>query len=206
MVFCIAGLIDDDSQNQLRKVVYLINQKYDVGIIASLLPQHVSLKISFQTSYSDLIDKYFDEFASRFSPFEITGTNFELVKIQEKDKESGLIWYGVEENTVLRKMHTTLNDDLLQRFQIKNAEYDGDRFHFHSTLVYGNKAFSDYAEIFESAKKMLPKMNSRIEKVGLFCCHENEIVPGKFYAYKIRDLGSIDSDRPDVQKRVSSSV
>jgi 2'-5' RNA ligase len=188
MFFCIAGLIDDASQNKLRKFVGSICQKYNTGVIASLLPQHVSLKIAFYSSGFEMIEKYFDELASRISPFEINGDNVQLIKIQEKDQESGLIWYAIEEENILRGLHNTLNHELMQKFHIPMAEYDGDNFHFHSTLIYGNKSFGDYATIFADVENMLPKMRMKIEKIGLFCCHENQIVAGKFYTYRIRNL------------------
>jgi len=105
MYFCIAGILDDVSQNEIRKKALRILRQYDLGVTALLLPQHVSLKISFSADRVDNLVDYFGELCLNYSPVHIDFHNLELIAIDDFGATSGLLWYNAKENGTLRKIH-----------------------------------------------------------------------------------------------------
>ncbi len=185
MYFCIAGLLDDVSQNDIRKKALRILRQYGLGVTALLLPQHVSLKISFATDRVDDLVDYFGELCLKYRAVRVDFQNLEVVAIEELGEKSGLLWYTVRENTDLRKIHNQLNNDLPPLLGIVNSSIDGNAFRFHSTITYGQKTYEEYQEIHKAIASEFEEVSTRIDKLAIFCCVENAIVAGKFFTYKI---------------------
>jgi hypothetical protein len=188
MYFCIAGLLDDASQNEIRKKALRILRQYGLGVTALLLPQHVSLKISFATDRVDDLVDYFGELCLKQRPIQVDFQNLEVVAIEDLGTKSGLLWYNARETTHLRKIHTQLNNDLPPLLGIVNSSIDGDGFRFHSTIAYGQKTYEEYRKIHAAIAGEFNEVSARIDRLAIFCCVEDVIVAGKFFTYKIGHL------------------
>ncbi|MBN1412118.1 MAG: hypothetical protein JW969_14840 [Spirochaetales bacterium] len=188
MYFGIAGLIDDETQNKIRKQILQINNTYNTGVLSLLLPQHVSLKIAFKTDEVEKLENYFNALFENTRIIEIELENIEVIDIQDGGNKSGLIWYSVKENDVLRSIHNKLNVDLPDVLGIENSLIDGDNFRFHTTLFYGNKTLEEYNNIHINVKEKFGKRKAWIDRIALFCCTEDTIKAGSFFTYKIKNL------------------
>jgi len=188
MYFCIAGILENEAQNVIRERFLLINQKYDIGVTSVLLPQHISLKITFKTEEVELLKNYFDAFADSLKKIEIQFTHMELIKLTEGNSETGILWYRVMENKELRNIHNRLNDDLSQLLGITNSRFDGNQFMFHSTICYGKKTFDEYKVIHEKEKDSFKEYEAKLLEIGLFACHDDAGSAGTFYTYRLKNL------------------
>lgn len=188
MYFCIAGLLDDGSQNKIRKKAFEITRQYGLGITALLLPQHVSLKISFSTDRVDDLVDYFSKLCRKHRPVQVKFQSVEAVAIDELGARSGVLWYNAGKNSRLRKIHNQLNQDLPQLLGISNSSIDGDGFRFHSTIAYGQKTYQEYRKIHAAIACEFEEIRARIDKLAVFCCLEETIAAGKFFLYKIGRL------------------
>ncbi len=188
MYFCIAGLLDDVSQNEIRKKTLGILRQYGLGVIALLLPQHISLKISFSSNQIDDVLDYFNELCRKHRPVQVVFQNLEVIAMDERGAKSGILWYRARENDSLRKIHNQLNKDLPPLLGIINSGMDGDGFRFHSTIVYGQKTYEEYRKIHAAIAGEFEEMSAKIDKLAVFCCLEDSIVAGKFFTYKIGHL------------------
>ena len=130
MYFCITALLVDVSQNEIRKKTLGLLRQYGVGITALLLPQHISLKISFATDRVNDLLNYFDDLCLSHQPIKVTLQNLEVVAIDYLGAPTGLLWYNVSDNNRLGKIHSQLNADLPELLGINNSSIDGNRFRF----------------------------------------------------------------------------
>ena len=189
MYFCIAALLDDATQNEIRRQTLAILRKYGIGVTALLLPQHISLKISFATDQVDNLLAYFDELCLSHFPTYVTLQNLEAVAIHDLDAQTGLLWYNVREDARLRKIHNQLNTDLPELLGISNSSIDGDRFYFHSTIAYGNKSYEEYRQIHAAVAGEFESISARIDKLAIFCSVQETAVAGQFFTLKTGSLG-----------------
>ena len=189
MNICIALLTGNSVQNFARGLVVEINEKYHTGIIASLLPQHISLKTTFHAGHIEDIEKYFDLLAKETKPFPIKITGIDLIQIGNDAADSGIIWLDIEENLQLRGLHNKLNHDLASRFRILPSGPDGVQFHFYSTLLYGGPTFNEYRKIYDQVETKKFEMECKPTEIALFYSPGQAIIPGTFITYKILPLG-----------------
>ena len=189
MYFCIAALLDDITQNEIRKKTLPILGKYGIGVTALLLPQHISLKISFATDRVNDLLAYFDDLCLSHFPINVTFQNLEAVAIQDLDAPTGLLWYNVREDARLRKIHNQLNADLPELLEISNSSIDGDRFRFHSTIAYGGKPYEEYRQIHAAVAGEFEGISARIDKLAVFCSVQETAVAGQFFTLKTGNLG-----------------
>ena len=114
-----------DFEADIRSRCLELNQLVGLDTVAFLLPQHVSLKISFQSEIYDEILDYLEDFLSKQSPFSL--------RIQNPEQAGSILWMPVEENLRLRQLHEQLDAQLEQHFGIPQHRFDK-YFLFHSTL------------------------------------------------------------------------
>jgi uncharacterized protein YhfF len=189
MYFCIAALLDDITQNEIRKKTLAILGKYGIGVTALLLPQHISLKISFATDRADDLLAYFDDLCLSHFPINVTLQPLEAVAIQDRGAPTGLLWYNIREDVRLRKIHNQLNADLPELLGISNSTIDGDRFRFHSTIAYGGKPYEEYRQIHVAVAGEFESISARIDKLAVFCSVQETAVAGQFFTLKTGTLG-----------------
>ncbi len=114
-----------DFEADIRSRCLELNQMVGLDTVAFLLPQHVSLKISFQSEKYDEILDYLEGFLSKQSPFSF--------RIQNPEQAGSILWMPVEENLRLRQLHEQLDAQLEQHFGVPQHQFDK-YFLFHSTL------------------------------------------------------------------------
>jgi 2'-5' RNA ligase len=183
MICCIAALLDDETQNLIRRRVYDLNCLDDFGIAAALLPQHISLRTAFHVQNIAKIEEYFDSLYWD-SRIRIISNGVEIINEVVNDMRYDILWYTIREDDHLRGLHQRIADDLSNRLEIKKSAYDGDLFRFHAPILYTQKSIQ--SEILEKLNFL--DFETTIEKIALFVSHENPVMPGRFYVYKIRRL------------------
>lgn len=76
-----------------------------------------------------------EELAGSIQPFDVTLTELQAVPIFFDDVEYGILWIDVEETELLRELHNRLNHDTNLLFGDTRADFDGDAYHFHMTVM-----------------------------------------------------------------------
>jgi len=188
MFVCIAALLDDASQNIIRAKIGPMMGRYHLAATAVLLPQHVSLKISFRCPDLERLVHYFDRLCATVHTVEIELDKIEAIPIEDQGKPSGLVWYNVVENGPLRSLHNQLNADLPDLFGIKNSPIDGAGYRFHTTLAYGSRSFEDYQHILHQESQQFGPMMATLDRLAMFCSHEEQISAGTFYVHRTQQL------------------
>lgn len=106
---------------------HCLERNRDIGLdtVAFSLPQHVSLKISFQSERYDEILEDLTAYLSEQAPLSLY--------IQGAQQADSILWMPVKENDRLRRLHDELDARLESRFGVPQHEFDK-CFLFHSTL------------------------------------------------------------------------
>ncbi len=152
MYLWVGAIFDSKTENVIRNVANKLNENYCLSTVAFGLPQHISLKISFECYDYKKVIAFIKSQLCTISPFDVV--------IEDITKIDGsLIWLDIGENEVLRKMHNLLNDSLLNEFSIPLKSFDGDDFKFHSTLFFDKKVNPHHQLLINDFKKqlLLPK-------------------------------------------------
>lgn len=112
-------------EQEIRSHCLQQNQKIGLDTVAFSLPQHISLKISFETDRIEQIAADLAAFFSQQKPFS--------VQIRDASQMGNILWLTVEENSMLQQLHHDLDARLENRFGIGQHPFDR-AFQFHSTL------------------------------------------------------------------------
>lgn len=118
--------VSKNTENSIRKYCRFINKKIKANEHSFSLPQHISLKTSFNTDcYKEIIEILKKRFCdSSKLQLQITGV----------EQVPGVIWLNIQEKDCLRKYHNDILSILKDKYSIDKYGYDGDTFKFHSTL------------------------------------------------------------------------
>ena len=114
-----------DFENEVRTHCLALNEKIELDTTAFLLPQHISLKISFDTDRTDAVLEDLKTFVSEQNPF--------AVRLQSAQQMGNILWLPVADNDHLRHLHESLDARLESNFDIAQHKFDKE-FLFHSTL------------------------------------------------------------------------
>ena len=112
---------------EIRRKCIEYNRDLHLSELAFSLPQHMSLKISFEVedavleSVIDAVESYL----SQQRAFSISAPVPEMIP--------GILWLRFSENANLKRLHDELDILLSSRFGVSRHEYDR-CFKFHSTL------------------------------------------------------------------------
>lgn len=117
--------LPEEFETEIRSYCLEQNAQINLDTVAFLLPQHISLKISFQTDRTEEILEDLTQFLSTQIPFS--------VQIRGIERAGNILWMPIAENDSLQWLHQQLDARLEQRFQVPQHEFDR-RFLFHSTL------------------------------------------------------------------------
>ena len=112
-------------EQEIRTRCLALNEGLGLDTVAFLLPQHISLKISFQTDDPDAVLADLTAFLQDQEPFP--------VRIRNAEQAGNILWMPAVENATLRALHEQLDTRLQDRFGIPQHEFDK-WFLFHSTL------------------------------------------------------------------------
>ncbi|NEU04969.1 2'-5' RNA ligase family protein [Clostridium senegalense] len=125
-------------EKKVRDRCNIYNCNIGLDDVTFSLPQHISLKISFQCKeYLNAI-KIIENMLSGMGPLavDVIGIN----------RIPSIIWLTIKENEKLKSIHDDLDEALLYNLNIYQHEFDKD-FKFHSTL-YLDKNEEKLTEIF----------------------------------------------------------
>lgn len=143
------GLVfDRKSEKDIRNICRDINSDYGLSELSFKLPQHISLKTSFDTEKYIEVIKYVKEILNNQCAI-----NIKIKGITKID--NAVIWLNIVEDAELRKIHNLLNKKLQEKFNIPLNGFDGTNFCFHSTL------FQD-TSICEEHEMLVSKLNEKI--------------------------------------------
>lgn len=160
--------IDENSEKKIREYCRKINQEHKVNEQSFTLPQHISLKTSFDTdNYQEIIN----ELKRLFSDSKKMN-----LKVQDVEMVPGVIWLNIEEKKALRNYHNVILKFLKEKYSIDKTGFDGDSFKFHSTL------FQDVDN-----KEMVSKLFENIDKDVLI---DREIIADRLY-FGISEVGKV---------------
>jgi 2'-5' RNA ligase len=125
MYIWIGCKLPEDFEQQLRRHCLQLNEAIGLDTTAFSLPQHISLKISFQTEAAPEVLAHLAAFLAEQKPFPVC--------VAPAEQAGNILWLPVEENTQLQWLHRQLDQRLEQYFQIPQHTFDK-AFLFHSTL------------------------------------------------------------------------
>lgn len=112
-------------EQEIRTVCLGLNREVGLDTVAFELPQHISLKISFQTEDPEAVADFLAGYLAKQKPFS--------VRISRAEQNGTILWLPAEENDTLRQLHAQLDALLEDRFGIPQHPFDK-CFLFHSTL------------------------------------------------------------------------
>lgn len=117
--------LPESFEREIRSICLEQNQALGLDTVAFSLPQHVSLKISFQSEeYAQILD-FLEAFLKEQAPFSL--------QILAAQQEGNILWLPVAENEILSRLHDQLDALLEDHFGIPQHPFDK-TFLFHSTL------------------------------------------------------------------------
>ena len=187
MKSAIAILADYQVQNFVRKMVFELEQAYQVDFMASQLPAHISLKQPFSFESMDRLEGYFDSLAAQIAPFQI-----ELDELYFTNWEGyGILGINVKETETLRGLHNQLNRELSELFVDTSAPHDGAGYHFHMTIELGEvNDQNPYRNYFEGLESRVVNLAYQAKEIAMFYYPGNQ---QSFICYKVLPLTGISS-------------
>lgn len=120
------GIDCKDALKELKNKCLNYNGDLNISLDAFLLPDHVSLKISFEVDSN--YDKIKEEITSYFKsikPF--------YIKFKTIEKLENIIWIKCAPSKKLLKVHSDIDNLLESKFNISKNDLDN-HFIFHSTI------------------------------------------------------------------------
>jgi len=185
-----ALLANSDIHNTVRRLSWEMHLKYRVGTRHVSLPPHISLKQPFHVDDLPGLEEYMGDLAGSIQPFEVRLNDLQIVPVPyDKYTEYGILWINIEETGILRELHNRLNRELSQRFGETSADYDGDAYHFHMTVMMGGQ----FMEIYRKFKNEIPNSNINMtytaRELAMFVYDEPMGPHGEYLCYRILNLG-----------------
>ena len=117
--------LPEEFEREIRTLCLEKNRDLGLDEVAFSLPQHISLKISFETEHTEEILEYLPRLIAAVAPFR--------VEIQKIEQNGNILWMTVGEHETLRQLHEMLDEHLKTHFGIAQHFFDT-CFQFHSTL------------------------------------------------------------------------
>ncbi len=189
MKAAIALLADYATQNAARRLVFQMSQAAEFEFIGSLLPSHVSLKQSFVFEHMPRLEAWFDSFAARTIPFDVT-----LNSVYYTAWEGyGILGFEVVETPVLRNLHVQINRELLGVVANPSAAFDGDEYRFHLTVELGPIAQTNpFKAFYDNLTDKIVNLTFRACHLALFFYADRPIRSGSFILYRVMPLGHLE--------------
>lgn len=186
-----ALLGDTEVHNVVRKLAWNLHQKYRTGTIHVRLPPHISLKQPFAVSDLDRLEHYMAELARSITPFEVHLTELVLEPLVFEGREFGMLWLDVQETRDLRQLHNRLNQELSQHFGATGADYDGERYHFHMTVLMAGQPLEVYQKFYANLPQRTFNLTLRVRDLAMFVYDEPLGPQGEHLTYKIMPIGNL---------------
>lgn len=125
MYIWIGCKLPEDFETALRGHCLAANRHIGLSTVAFSLPQHISLKISFDASEYEMVLDVLTEYLSAQHSFS--------VHLNKAEQHGTILWLPADENSTLQRLHKELDTLLEHRCGIPQHEFDKS-FLFHSTL------------------------------------------------------------------------
>lgn len=185
-----ALLADHATHNVVRKLAWQLHHTYGIGLRASRLPPHISLKQPFTIDDVATLEAYFDRFARTLSPFSVTLPNVHVIPAPTAPHISGIVWLNVEETPLLRNLHTRLNTDLAAEFRNTAAAFDGTDYHFHMTVAISTQPTDAYHRMRATYQDMSVDLHYTVHEIAMFIYDDTILSETDYMTYKIVQLGT----------------
>lgn len=189
MVIGIALADDILTQNIIRRISFEGRIASDIDNESINMVPHISVKQPFQYD-GDMhaLETWFDHFFAGIQPFQI---RFSGVNMIEKNKDTGILWFDVAEDSQLRGIHNSLCKGLQDDFCIAPSGFDGPGWHFHSTIIYSKTGINPLEALFVKYKDCYRDIPSTVSEAIMFCQLGDETALKNIFVYKLFTLGRI---------------
>ena len=139
MYIWIGCRLPEEFETSLRERCVPLGQEMGLELSGFGLPQHISLKISFEAGerYGEILD-YLERMLKKEKEF--------YVNLSGVERMGNILWLAFRENGTLRRLHNMLDAELNNRFGISQHLFDK-AFAFHSTLFLGEPERLDMARL-----------------------------------------------------------
>jgi 2'-5' RNA ligase len=186
MKAAIALLADFPTQNFARRMVFEMSQTAEMEFFGSLLPAHVSLKQPFVFEGMPRLEAWFDSFAARIAPFDIS---LDSVYYSEWEK-TAIVGLHVVETPTLRNLHNQINRELAEVVANPSAPHDGDEYRFHLTVELGPIGESNpFKTFYDGLADKTLNLTFHTSHLALFFYADRPIESGSFITYRVAPLG-----------------
>lgn len=183
-------IADHGAENYGRKLMLEAHRYGKMGFEMARLPQHVSLKQPFAIPSLEDMEAFFDGFAKELCPFELEFVDMDLFPSSVLGGvESGCMSLRVKETPQLVEAQKRLNEGLYQAFGPCPAEHDDD-YVFHMTFAIGGAGYESYQRAYDELVKRDYHRAFRFSKLGLLYYDDDNITPGTYFCYKVRDISA----------------
>lgn len=118
-------------EQELRTRCLEWNQEIGLDTVAFSLPQHISLKISFETGQPEAVLEGLAAWLGEQKPFS--------VHVRNPEQAGNILWLPIAENQELERLHSELDARLARGFGVPQHPFDK-AFLFHSTLFMDENA------------------------------------------------------------------
>lgn len=181
-------LANPEVHNFVRKLSWDIHQKYHTGTRHAALPPYVSLKQPFNAPDLPALENYMAELADTIPPFDVRLTELQAVPIFYDDMEYGILWIDVEETATLRGLHNRLNQDMNLLFGDARADYDGDAYRFHMTVMMCGQLMEICRKYQSDIQHSQVNLHYTARELAMFVYDEPLGPHGDFLCYRILPL------------------
>ena len=141
-------MLDKADEADIRAHCYPICEKHALGTRPFLMPQHISLKISFESENYTEVAQYMKELIENCLPITVTATGISKI-------DGSVAWIDIEKTEKLFAIHKMLNEKLGEKYGIPLGIFDGDIFAFHSTLFLSERVSSALEDDLKKLEKQL---------------------------------------------------
>lgn len=117
--------LPENFEQELRSLCLSQNERLGLDTVAFSLPQHISLKISFETEQPEAVLEALAAWLGEQKPFS--------VRVQNPEQAGKILWLPVAENPNLKRLHEGLDRCLEEKYGVAQHPFDK-AFLFHSTL------------------------------------------------------------------------
>ncbi len=183
MKAAIALILEGEAHAAVRRVALELHKQHGYGLSAAQLPVHVSLKQPFQISSLAEIETFFDAFAKKLEPINLTLPTLEFFHVD------GVLtaYLDVLEDAKLRPIHNRLNAELEHQFGNTQAPFDGETYHFHATAVmeYENPKTLE-AQKLRSGERF--DISTTASNLGLFIYTRDDFALASYVVYKMSEI------------------
>jgi 2'-5' RNA ligase len=151
----------------MKAKVVKLNKKFGFTEIASHLPQHISLKISFECeNHVEVMNDLEKEVLSKYSNFN--------VKTKLMEVNPGIIWILYDKNEMLEKLHNDIVEFLESKYKIVPHEFDKN-FIFHTTLIHDETAsISKLRELKDQLEKSFEPKVLNVSEIIFGASEDNQ--------------------------------